>query len=131
MVMALAAVAAGGAGGTLLRDVALSIQHTPALRSPHVAWPSQVPWVLLTINFVGVVLATSLLRGPLRQHDPNDLTRLLLITGFLGGFTSYSSLFTSLALIWHLSVVASLAVGFFAVGSGVVAAWLGLQVPRR
>jgi fluoride ion exporter CrcB/FEX len=83
------------------------------------------------INVAGVYLATRILVGPLRNHDPNDLTRLLVITGFLGGFTSYSSLFVSLAEIWHQSVPASLSVGILAVLSGVGAGWLGIRHGHR
>lgn len=129
--VALVAVAAGGAAGTLVRDLTLKFEHVVSMSSPQVTWQSQIPWVLLAINFVGVLVATSLMRGPLRHHDPNDPMRLLLITGALGGFTSYSSLFASLADIWHLSVPAGILVGAGALVSGVVAAWLGLRVRLR
>jgi len=129
--VAIGAVAVGGAVGTLVRYLSLHLQHEPSLTSSHVTWQSQIPWVLLLINFVGTLIATGLMRGPLRHHDPNDPTRLLLITGVLGGFTSYSSLFASLGAIWHLSVPASLLVGSGAIGSGVVAAWLGLRLGHR
>ena len=82
--------------------------------------------MLLAINLVGVFMATKLLRGALRHHDPNNLNRLLLITGLFGGFTSYSSLFVDLSAIWHLSMAGSLLVAVSALLSGVLAAWLGL-----
>ena len=133
-VLALLAVSVGGAAGTLLRDLLLRLQSTSIPRgvavysssSSNGTWPSHIPWVLLAINFVGVYLATMLLRGALRRRDPNDLTRLLVITGFFGGFTSYSGLFVDLAVIWHLSIAASICVAVGAVGSGIFAAWLGL-----
>lgn len=117
------AVVVGGGVGTMLRDLALQLQSTPAA---HANWLAHVPWILLAINAVGVYVGTVLLAGPLRHHGPNTLVRLLLITGFLGGFTSYSSLFVALAAIWHLSVLASVAVGSGAVVSGAAAAGLGL-----
>jgi fluoride ion exporter CrcB/FEX len=92
-------VASGGAAGTLCRDLFLKWQSNGTGSD----WTSRIPCVLLLINLVGVFLATRLLRGPLRHHDPNDVTRLLLITGLFGGFTSYSSLFVDLADIWHVS----------------------------
>ncbi|HSN03214.1 MAG TPA: CrcB family protein [Acidimicrobiales bacterium] len=150
MALAVALVAGGGAVGTLARDLALRLQSaaTPSLpnsstyvssnvatfvRVAHPSWSSHVPWVLLGINFLGVYAAVVLLRGILRHHDPNDPMRLLLVTGLLGGFTSYSSLFVSLGEIWHLSVPASLGVAGGAVASGLLAAWLGLRTmgPRR
>ena len=138
MALAVVVVALGGAVGTWARDLALRLQSDTApiprgsaTYGPAMTWTSHIPWVLLAINFVGVFLAVVLLRGPLRHHDPNDPTRLLLITGLLGGFTSYSSLYVSLGEIWHLSILASVAVAGGAVASGLVGAWLGLKVPRR
>jgi CrcB protein len=131
---AIIAVTSGGAVGTLLRDVLLKLQSTPIPRGvatytnvpAYGSWTSQIPWMLLVINFIGVYCATSLLRAPLRKRDPNDPTRLLVITGFFGGFTSYSGLFVALALIWHLSIGGSLFVAAGALGSGIFAGWLGL-----
>ncbi len=128
---AMLAVAIGGALGTLARDLSLTLDPVSHSRS----WIAHVPWVLLVINIVGVFVATALLRGPLRHHDPNDTWRLVWVTGVLGGFTSYSSLFVALGEIWHLSVSAGIATGALAVASGVAAAALGLRVrvrlPRR
>jgi len=123
--VALGAVLLGGAVGTLIRDLALKIQHVPS--SASASWTSQIPWVLLAINFVGVYAATHLLRTVLRAHDPNDPWRLLLITGLLGGFTSYSSLVVAWAAIWHRSVLLSLVIAVGSLASGAGAAWLGLH----
>ena len=132
--LALIAVTAGGAVGTLLRDVLLRLQTTPIPRgvatysnvSAYGSWTGQIPWVLLVINFIGVYCATTLLRTAIRKRDPNDPTRLLVITGFFGGLTSYSGLFVALAAIWHLSIGGSLFVAAGALGSGIFAGWLGL-----
>ncbi len=123
-VLALGAVLAGGGVGTVIRDLALKLQHIPTGSTD---WTTQVPWVLLVINVLGVYVATWLLRTALRAHDPNDPWRLLLITGLLGGFTSYSSLVVAWAAIWHLSVPIALGVAVCSLASGVLAAWLGLR----
>ncbi len=134
-VLALIMVASGGAFGTLLRDLLSKIddhqrQFTGwtgyAPLQLQKSWIYYVPWVLLTINFVGVFVATRLLRGRLRGHDPNDPIRLLLITGFFGGLTSYSGLFVDLSVLWHYSIAGCLSVAAGAILSGVFAAWLGL-----
>jgi fluoride ion exporter CrcB/FEX len=138
LALAVGAVAAGGAVGTLLRDLSLRVDSTHwyetsfgvIARGGHVSWWGQIPWILLLINLIGVFFATRLLVGPLKNHDPNNLTRLLIITGFFGGFTSYSSLFVSLAAIWHVSIVASVGVCVGALVSGVAAGWLGSKVNR-
>ena len=124
-VMALSSCAVGGFAGTLLRDLLTGLEHLPT-PSASISWIHEIPWTLLAINFLGVLLATRLLRGPLRRHDPNDRTRVLIITGFFGGFTSYSALFVYLAGIWHVSPSGSLLVAVGALLSGVLGAWLGL-----
>ena len=130
-VMTLSSAPAGGFVGTLLRDLVTGLEHFSSATSSYVTRPQEIPRVLLGVNFVGVFLATRLLRGPLRHHDPNDLTRLLLITGFFGGLTSYSGLFVDLAAIWHLSIDWCLGVALGAILSGVLAGWLGLRRHRR
>ncbi|MHB8379687.1 MAG: CrcB family protein [Acidimicrobiales bacterium] len=129
--MALSSTAAGGFVGTLLRAVFTGLEHFPSPTASVVTWRQEIPWMLLAINFVGVFVATRLLRGPLRAHDPNDLTRLLVITGFFGGLTSYSGLFVALAAIWHVCIGGAIGVALGAVLSGVLAAWLGLRRRRR
>ena len=130
LALAVSATAVGGFVGTFLRAWLTDFEHLPS-PTASVTWPQEIPWVLLIINFVGVLLATRLLRGPLRHHDPNDLTRILVITGFFGGFTSYSGLYVDLAAIWHVCVGGGLLVAFGAIVSGVVAAWLGLLRHHR
>lgn len=128
--LAMSACAAGGFIGTLIRAWLTGLEHLPRPSGP-VTWQQEVPWALLAVNFFGVYLATRLLRGPLRHRDPNDVWRVLVITGFFGGFTSYSGLFVNLAAIWHLCVGGCFAVIGGAVLSGVLAAWLGLMGHRR
>ncbi len=140
LLKAVGAVAIGGALGTLARDLLL---HSNWLNygapktgwygyAPlRASWTTQIPWMLLLINVVGVCLATSALSGPLHHRDPNDLARLVIITGFFGGFTSYSGLFVDISVVWHLSVGGGLLVAVGAVASGVAAGWLGLMIGRR
>jgi len=120
---AVAVVALGGAVGTLLRDVALRVQ--PAANASN-DWVAHVPWVLLVLNVLGAYSATWLLRGPLRAHDPNDRWRLVAVTGFFGGLTSYSGLLTGVADVWHRCAGGGLVVALGGVASGVAAAGLGL-----
>ena len=127
LVRAIGGVALGGALGTLARD--LCLKWSPAVAAG-ASWTQHIPWVLLAINLVGVYGATWALRGPLRHREPNDSGRLVAITGFFGGFTSYSSLFVSLAVIWHLSVAGAVLTGTGAVLSGVVVAAVALRASR-
>jgi fluoride ion exporter CrcB/FEX len=133
--LAMLFVALGGAVGTLIRDLVLKInlytvpRGVAIYQSPD--WTHQIPWVLLAINTLGVFLATDLLRHRLRHHDPNEPMRLLLITGFLGGLTSYSGLFVDLGAIWHLTIGGCLLVAAGAILSGLFAGMLGLGRHRR
>lgn len=128
-------VALGGAVGTLLRDLLLKInlyaipRGSATYSTPD--WTHQIPWVLLTINTIGVYIATNLLRHRLKHHDPNDPMRLLMVTGFLGGLTSYSGLFVDLAAIWHLTIGGCLLVTAAAIVAGLFAGLLGLGRHRR
>lgn len=128
-------VAFGGAIGTLVRDLLLTLNFYDIPRGTAVYstmdWTHQIPWVLLAINTVGVFVATDLLRHRLRHHDPNDPMRLILVTGFLGGLTSYSGLFVDLAAIWHLTIGGCLLVAAGAILSGLFAGALGLGRHRR
>jgi len=128
-------VALGGAVGTLIRDLSSKINLYGGPPRPGVFylpdWTHQIPWVLLAINTIGVFVATDLLRHRLKHHDPNDPMRLLLVTGFLGGLTSYSGLFVDLAAIWHLTIGGCLLVAAGAILSGLFAGILGLGRHRR
>ncbi len=123
---ALGAVAGGGVVGCVVRDLVLKWQPGAGP-----SWLGRVPWVLIGVNTLGVYVATWLLRGPLRHHDPNDRLRLFLVTGLLGGLTSYSSLFTDLAAVWHRSVPGAVASGAAALLLGLAAAALGLRGSHR
>ncbi len=137
--LALLSVGVSGGVGTFLRDIALRIDSTHWYESlvggapggAAASWYSQIPWILMVINVIGVYVASSLLVGSLRAHDPNNLSRLILITGFFGGLTSYSSLFVSLSAIWHGSKPGAVGVGLLALLSGVSAGWLGVRRRHR
>lgn len=72
---AVLAVAAGGALGSLLRyGAGLLVQQ---------------PWTTLAVNLVGSFLIG--LGALYFAHGENPLLRLLVITGILGGFTTFSA----------------------------------------
>lgn len=140
LLTAMCAVAVGGAVGTLLRDLITKLDHRSVLYTGWTGyaplqldhnWIYYIPWALLCINFLGVLGATRMLRGPLKGHDPNDPARLLIITGFFGGLTSYSGLFVDFDLLWHHSITGCFFVAAAAIASGFFGAWLGLQRRQR
>jgi fluoride exporter len=113
-------VAVGGAIGSVLRYCV----GVWALRLMGPAFP----WGTLTVNVVGCFLIGFLSELITRKYGTSIELRLLLITGFLGGFTTFSAfsldtiaLFERGALVAAASyVIASIAVSLAAVFAGLV-----------
>jgi len=134
---AIVAVFVGGGIGTCLRAFLLSHVSLHAVQaaclSGHCAagpWANYVPWTLLVINAIGVYGATRLLAGPLRDRGFFDQWRLLSITGFFGGLTSYSSLYTALDDMRHVYPLGAVFAGLTAVLSGAAVAWIAIRSVR-
>src|SRR5690625_1897955 len=115
-VRGVALVFVGGASGTAAREAA-GLLMAPTL--------GEVP-VTLAVNVVGAFLLGTLLHFPNRRTSA-DGQRLLMGTGFLGGFTTYSALAVQTVALAG-DGTAALAV-LYALGSlilGCLAAWLGM-----
>ncbi|MFF4172211.1 fluoride efflux transporter FluC [Streptomyces sp. NPDC001744] len=78
----LAAVAAGGALGSLARFEASRLWPTA---------PDAFPWTTLTVNAVGCLLLGVLLVAVTEVFAAHPLLRPFLGTGVLGGFTTFST----------------------------------------
>lgn len=81
--MKLAAVAAGGAIGASLRYVAAHLTHA--------ALGDDFPYGTMMVNVVGSLIIGYLLVLLPEAKEPIPVLRLLLVTGLLGGFTTYSA----------------------------------------
>ena len=118
----LAAIAAGGSLGTLAR-AALGV-----------AFPTRsgFPWTTFTINAVGsFLLGVAVVLLVDRFRTPRNL-RPFIATGFLGGFTTFSTFMVEsdqLGQHDHVLLAATYLVSSIVVG--VVAAWLGIVGGRR
>lgn len=93
-------VSAGGVLGALARAMVVTV-----LPHPSATWD----WATLVVNTVGAALLVALL-----SRRPADRVRLLLGTGILGGFTTFSAL--------TVAVVLLLDAGRFVVATAYVAA---------
>ena len=111
---ALLLVGLGGAAGSILRHL-VSLAASAALAAGF-------PWGTLAVNAAG-----SAAIGALAALDVQGPTRLLLVTGLLGGFTTFSAFSLETAQLWQrapwlaaLYVAASLGGGLagFAAGQG-------------
>ncbi|MFW6775026.1 CrcB family protein [Nocardioides sp. CPCC 205120] len=117
-------VLVGGATGTAARAAATLLAPTPH---------GGVPWAVGVVNVTGALLL-GLLLGSLAGRPETGRrrrTRLLLGTGVLGGFTTYSALAVDTVLLLDDRALAAAA---YAAGSlllGLVAAGLGLLVGAR
>jgi len=115
-------VALGGAAGTALRDVISG------------AFPADggVSWSIFWINIVGALLLGVLLEA-LAHHGPDEgrrrTLRLLLGTGVMGGFTTYSTLAESTAALFlDGNGLAGTGYALLTVLAGAIATGLGLVV---
>jgi len=118
-----AAVAAGGAVGSVLR-YAIS-QWTISRFGP------AVPWHTLAINVSGAFALGLLMAFVQSRGQSAEPWRLLLGVGLLGGYTTFSTFaFESLELLTQQSAPTALAYALGSVVAGVLAAWLGLTLGR-
>ncbi len=111
-------VALGGAAGSTVR---YGVAQWAAGR-----WGGLFPWGTLTVNITGS-MAIGLLMALLVERNTDPAVRLLLVTGFLGGYTTFSAFsFEVLALLearsWEaaaLYIVGSIALGLLACALGI------------
>src|SRR3990170_1625155 len=118
----LALVAVGGAVGTALREL-VSLAIPPV---------SGVPVAILGINVIGA-LSLGVLLEALARRGPDEGVRrdlrLLLGTGVLGGFTTYSALATDTARLveaGEASIAAGYTLGTLVIGA--LATWVGIAL---
>ncbi|MGB9459059.1 MAG: fluoride efflux transporter CrcB [Bryobacteraceae bacterium] len=117
-------VAIGGGTGALARYVAASAIMT--------RFGGRFPVGTLAINVTGSFLIGFLMTMLTERFQLDPQWRLLLVVGFLGGYTTFSSFewetFAAVreGALWTgmLNVVSSIVVGY-------VAVWLGVMLARR
>ena len=113
-------VGVGGAFGANAR-------YWASLWISHHADP-RFPWATFAVNVLGAFLA-GLVAGWLLGHPPHSPWRLLLATGFLGGFTTFSAFELEAVELWRRGEVGrALAYLGGSVGVGFAAALLGVAV---
>ena len=113
-------VGAGGMLGSMARyGVALAL-GAPA--------PGRFPWATFAVNGGGCLLI-GMLAGAFARAPVSDGLRLFLLTGALGGFTTFSAFgLESVALLRRGDVVMAAAYVLGSVALGLVAVWIGLRL---
>lgn len=120
MINHLLLIAVGGAAGSVLRYL-VSIS-TAKFNSGHFPLPT------LLVNISGCFLIGFILAKIGHGHQENQL-RFLLVTGFCGGYTTFSAFsFENIQLINNGHAWLAAGYIFASVVAGVAAVWLGLKV---
>lgn len=116
-------VAFGGAIGSVLR-------YYVGVWSLRLAGPT-FPWGTLTVNVVGSFVIGLFAEMIVRKFGGSVELRLLLMTGILGGFTTFSSFsLDTLALIERGSIGVAALYVVVSVGVSLVMVFAGLSVAR-
>lgn len=94
-------------------------------------WGAAFPWATLTVNVVGSLLVGALAALLLERMPDTIGLRVFLITGILGGFTTFSAYSLDFVALMERGATAS-AVGYAAssVVISIAACWVGLAAAR-
>jgi len=119
----IAIVAAGGAVGSALRYLTSLLM----LRLTGAAFP----WGTLTVNVVGSFVMGLFIELLARRMGASNELRLLVATGVLGGFTTFSSFSLDVAVLWERGMApAAFAYVLVSVVGSISALFAGLWVVR-
>jgi fluoride exporter len=112
-------IAGGGASGAVLRYlITLWMKPSPSF-----------PWAIFVVNVSGCLLF-GLLHGWCQSRG--ELWRLALLTGVLGGYTTFSTFGWDTMMLLQRGQVLSAALNVIAsVTAGVFAVWLGMWLSGR
>jgi CrcB protein len=118
----LVAIAAGGALGAPARyEIALAVRDAQ----------HGFPWATFWTNIVGAFVLAVFLTTVVERDTPSRYTRPFFAIGFLGAFTTFSTLATETVLLLKDGDAAiGLLYLFGSVAVGLVVAWLGMLATR-
>lgn len=116
-------VAAGGAAGSVCR-------YLTGIFMTRILGPA-FPWGTLTVNVLGSFAIGFLAELVARKLNASMEMRLLLVVGFLGGFTTFSSFsLDTMALMERGAMLAALTYVLVSVVLSLLAAFGGLSLGR-
>jgi CrcB protein len=119
----IAIVAAGGAIGAALR-------HLTGLLMLRLAGAA-FPWGTLTVNILGSFAMGLFIELLARRFGASNELRLLVATGVLGGFTTFSSFSLDVAILWERGMApAAFAYVLASVIGSICALFAGLWLVR-
>ena len=124
----LVVIGVGGALGALSRAGVSQIFGTDRIELGDQS--AHFPWATLTVNVVGALLIGIL--AVILIEDGVNYRRPFLITGFLGGFTTFSALAVESAdLIDHNMWITASVYLAVTVGAGLIAVQVGIRVTQK
>ena len=124
----LVVIGVGGALGALSRAGVSQVFGTDSIELGDQS--AHFPWATLTINVIGALLIGIL--AVALTADRESYRRPFLITGFLGGFTTFSALALEAAdLIDHNMWPTALLYLAVTVGAGFIAVQFGIKVTQK
>lgn len=116
-------VALGGAVGASLR-------HAVNLASLRLFGPG-FPWGTLTVNVVGCLIMGIFVEVMVRRLGVSQEVRLLVATGILGGFTTFSAFALDVAVLWERQAfLTAVAYVFASVALSIAAVFAGLILAK-
>jgi CrcB protein len=124
MMAKLAAIAIGGAAGSVLRYGVSQGIHTLVGRG--------FPWGTLVVNSLGSLLVGFIFVYLVERSAVSDVLRAALFIGLLGGFTTFSTFsLETLVLIEEASYFKAVVNIFISVVLCLGGAWLGMTLARQ
>ena len=124
MMAKLAAIAIGGAAGSVLRYGVSQGIHTLVGRG--------FPWGTLVVNSLGSLLVGFIFVYLVERSAVSDVLRAALFIGLLGGFTTFSTFsLETLVLIEEASYLKAVINIFISVVLCLGGAWLGMTLARQ
>ncbi|MBB4120395.1 fluoride efflux transporter CrcB [Martelella radicis] len=116
-------VAAGGALGSVGRYLV----GVFAIR----LWGPHFPWGTFVVNIVGSLMIGILVEAVARALNQSADMRMFIVTGFLGGFTTFSSFsLDAMTMIERGDVLHAVAYITASVGLALIAVFAGLAIGR-
>ena len=89
------------------------------------------PWHTLGVNLLGALVIGALTEFLALRVSGVEGTRLLLVTGFLGGFTTFSAFEWEMFALGRTTAPIALLYCLASVIGGFIACWLGVNIARR
>jgi CrcB protein len=122
MIKTLLLIGTGGFAGSISRYLLTKFIATK--------WPMAFPWGTFSVNIIGCFLI-GIIMGMSFQSSISTQTRLLLATGFCGGFTTFSTYSLEIFELYQRGQAGiSMLYLFTSILAGFLSVWLGLWVVR-